>query len=72
MERQIHLIARGAEVKQDNLILENCALLDYYAVGIRCNTSSIFLFWTTFYENREKRYVIHFVSSRFISQKVNM
>jgi hypothetical protein len=61
VDRQIHLIARGAEVKQDKLILENCALLDYYAVGIRCViTSSVFLFWTTYYENREKRYVIHF------------
>jgi len=49
VDRQIHLIERGAEVKQDNLILENCALLNYYAVGIRCvTTGSIFLFWTTY------------------------
>jgi hypothetical protein len=61
VDRQIHLIERGAEVKQDNLIFEYCALLDYYAVGIRCViTGSIFLFWTTYYENREKLYVIHF------------
>jgi len=49
----MHLIERGAEVKQDNLILENCVLLDYYAVGIRCVKTGIFLFSTT-YENREK------------------
>ena len=51
MDRQIHLIERGAEEKEDNLILENCALLDYYAAGII--PGSIFLFWIT-YENREK------------------